>query len=315
MNPHEALPSATVQGREIISRRVIDAPPPLVWKAWTEPEQLTQWWGPHGFACTFHQFDLWPGGEWNFLMHGPDGRDYKNQSVFVELLAPERIVLDHLSGPRFRIEATFADREGKTELTFRATFATEKECEQIKDFALEGNRQTLDRLEDRVAFLAGPVLRISRTYAAPVDRVWKAWTAADDLARWWGPKGMSLRLAALDVRPGGIFHYAMSAAAGPEWWGRFVYRDLRAQQWLSFVVSFSDPAGGVTRHPMSATWPLEVLNLVTFSETDGATTISVEAVPIRATEAERRTFEDGFESLRKGFAGTLDQLGDHLARG
>ena len=95
--------------REIVTTRVFDAPRERVFKAWTDPDHLARWWGPQGFTNTFHEFDLRPGGVWRFVMHGPDGADYQNKSVFVEITKPERIVFDHVSGPRFRVTTTFRE--------------------------------------------------------------------------------------------------------------------------------------------------------------------------------------------------------------
>src|SRR6185369_4961866 len=64
--------------REIITARVVNAPRELVWQAWTDPKHLAAWFGPHGFRNTFHEFAPKPGGHWRFVMHGPDGTDYKN---------------------------------------------------------------------------------------------------------------------------------------------------------------------------------------------------------------------------------------------
>ncbi|HET6329435.1 MAG TPA: SRPBCC family protein [Holophagaceae bacterium] len=300
--------------REIISTRLLDAPRELVWKVWTDPQHLVHWWGPNGFTNSFETYDFRPGGEWRFVMHGADGTDYPNHSVFVEIVEPERIVLDHLSGPRFRMEAAFEDRGGKTALSFRATFATEKDYEAVKGFAIEGNRQTLSRLEDLVALAGGPAFTLSRTYDAPRDRVWQAWTEGGRLARWWGPKGLKMRAAKLDLLPGGLFHYGMSMPDGQEMWGKFTFRDIVAERRLLFVNAFSDAEGSTTRHPMAASWPLEILNLVTFEEVEGRTTLTLRGVPIHASEEERKTFEDGFASMQQGFKGALDQLDDYLAQ-
>ena len=140
--------------REIVTTRVIDVPRELVFKAWTEPEHLAQWWGPKGFTNTFQEFDLRPRGAWRFLMHGPDGVDYKNKSVFVEIVKPERIVFRHVSGPRFQVTATFAEQAGQTKLTFQMLFETAAECAKVKGFAVEANEQNLDRLEARLAKMA-----------------------------------------------------------------------------------------------------------------------------------------------------------------
>src|SRR5436309_2674995 len=99
---------AAASEREIVSSRVIDAPRELVFRAFSEPEHLAQWWGPKGFRNTFHEFDLQPSGYWRFIMHGPDGTDYKNESVFLEVVEPERIVFRHLDPAHiFQMTITF----------------------------------------------------------------------------------------------------------------------------------------------------------------------------------------------------------------
>jgi len=152
---------------------------------------------------------------------------------------------------------------------------------------------------------------ISRTFAASREKVWRAWTDAESLAHWWGPQGCTLRVLKLDLRPGGVFHYAMALQPGHEMFGRFVFREIVAPERLVFVVSFSDAAGGITRAPfpqLQGKWPLEVLNVVTFTEAAGATTLTLRGGPINATEEERAIFAGHTDSMRQGFGGTFDQL-------
>jgi uncharacterized protein YndB with AHSA1/START domain len=125
-----------------------------VYKAWSDPVHLAQWWGPKGFSNTFHEFDLRPGGSWRFVMHGPNGVDYQNQSFFVEVRRPERIVFDHVSAPKFRAIFTFAEIAGKTKLTFRQVFETAAKCEKIKVYAGDANEENFDRLEAQLAVMA-----------------------------------------------------------------------------------------------------------------------------------------------------------------
>ena len=146
--------NANTADREIVTTRVLNAPRELVFKAWIDPDQLVHWWGPKGFTNTFHEFDMRPGGIWRFVMHGPDGVGYQNKSVFVEVVNPERIVFDHVSGPRFQVVVTFAEQAGKTTLTFRMRFESAAECDKVKAFAVEGNEQNFDRLEARLAKMA-----------------------------------------------------------------------------------------------------------------------------------------------------------------
>jgi len=140
--------------REIVAHRVLDAPRERVFEAFADPDRLTRWWGPKGFTSTFREFDLRPGGHWRFVLHGPNGADYQNESVFVEIVKPERIVFDHLSGPAFQVTATFAEEAGKTRLTFRMLFGTAAECDKVKGFAVGANEENLDRLEAELARMA-----------------------------------------------------------------------------------------------------------------------------------------------------------------
>jgi uncharacterized protein YndB with AHSA1/START domain len=141
-------------GREIASTRVFDAPCERVFRAWTDPDHLAKWWGPKGFRNTFEEFDMRPGGVWRFVMHGPDGRDYKNKSVFVEIVKPERIVFQHVVGPRFQVTATFDEEAGKTRLKFQMLFDTAAECDKVKVYTVEANEQNFDRLEAELATMA-----------------------------------------------------------------------------------------------------------------------------------------------------------------
>ena len=136
-----------VSNREVINKRVFNAPRERVFKAWTDPAQLVQWWGPKGFTNTFHKHDPRPGGVWNLTMHGPDGANYENTWVYVEINEPELIVLEHTTPPKFRLTATFEDQAGKTLLTFRMTFQSADECGKLKPICEPCNEQNLDRLE------------------------------------------------------------------------------------------------------------------------------------------------------------------------
>ena len=156
-------------------------------------------------------------------------------------------------------------------------------------------------------------LVITGVFDAPRELVWKAFTESDRLAHWWGPEGFTMLARTLDFRPGGSFHYSMRSPDGQVMWGKFVFRDVRAPERMEFVSSFSDEEGNITRAPFSPTWPLEISNTVTLTESDGKTTVTLRGGPINATEEERETFWNAQESLRQGFAGTFNQLAAYLA--
>ena len=154
---------------------------------------------------------------------------------------------------------------------------------------------------------------ISRLYDAPRAKVWQAWTEPERLKHWWGPKGFKVHTCKVDLRPGGTFLYGMRAPDGSDMWGKFVYREIKAPEKLVFVVSFSDAQGGVTLHPGMEDWPRYILSTVEFAEQAGKTRVSIRWIPHEASEAERRTFEEGRASMHQGWTGTLDQLETYLA--
>jgi uncharacterized protein YndB with AHSA1/START domain len=139
---------------EILSARTFDAPRERVFEAFTDPARLARWWGPKGFTNTFQEFDLRPGGTWRFLMHGPDGGVYPNESVFVEVVRPERIVFRHVSGHRFVMTMTFAEQGSGTRVTWRMRHETARECEKIRPIAVDANEQNFDRLAEELARMA-----------------------------------------------------------------------------------------------------------------------------------------------------------------
>jgi uncharacterized protein YndB with AHSA1/START domain len=169
------------------------------------------------------------------------------------------------------------------------------------------------RLAERLA-LQDP-FTIVRTFDAPLELVWKAHTEADRLAKWWGVKGMQTTVRRFELRPGGMFLYGMRSPAGQEMWGRFVYREILPMKRLAYVVSFSDPEGGITRAPFFEDWPLEVLNVLTLEESGGRTTLTLRGGPLGASEAELARYRSHHESMNGGFNATYDQLAAYLQAG
>jgi uncharacterized protein YndB with AHSA1/START domain len=154
---------------------------------------------------------------------------------------------------------------------------------------------------------------IERVFDAPRDLVWKVFTERDHLMNWWGPKGFKMIVGNLDLKPGGIFLYGMQAPDGSEMWGKWVFREIAKPERLVFVSSFSDKDGGLTRHPMAPTWPIQMLGTMILTEQDGKTLLVNRVVALNATDEERATFEGNFDSMKMGWGGTWDQLAAYLA--
>jgi uncharacterized protein YndB with AHSA1/START domain len=173
---------------------------------------------------------------------------------------------------------------------------------------------SLERCPERVCSGTKPFV-FTRTINAPRAAVWQAWTERSRLMRWFGPKGFTMPAAKLDFRPGGSFHYCLSAPNGNEMWGKFVYREIEPLERIVLVSSFSDEDGNITRHPLSAAWPLEMLSTTTFTEAAGQTDIRLEWEPLNPTDEERQTFEASHDGMKHGWIGTFQQLEAYLAQG
>ena len=146
---------------------------------------------------------------------------------------------------------------------------------------------------------------------APRDLVFGAFADAAALSEWWGPVGFTMTVTAFDFRPGGHCLFKM-VNADTTMWAKLVYGAIERPDRLEITLSFSNEAGGMTRAPFFDAWPQEILNVFTFTEKDGTTTITNHCYPVRATDAEVAGFEENKHSLRGGLEASLDKLAVHV---
>ena len=141
---------------DFLHTRVFNAPPTVVFRAFTDPDVLARWWGPAGSTNTFEEFAPEPGGLWRFVMHGADGRDYPMLNEFMELVPDERIVVQHhQEGHGFRLEMTYASEGPHTRLTWRIWFESAEEAERVRPYMSAANEQNFDRLAAELAASPG----------------------------------------------------------------------------------------------------------------------------------------------------------------
>lgn len=141
--------NSNTKDRELLLTRTLNAPVALVWEVWSNPEHIAKWWGPNGFTNTIHIMDFKPGGTWEFVMHGPDGTDFPNKSIFREVIPLKKIVYEHDSYPGFIATITFEDQGDKTRITWHMLFeSSEVFLQVVKTFkADEGLKQNLEKLD------------------------------------------------------------------------------------------------------------------------------------------------------------------------
>lgn len=311
--------------RELVITRVIDAPRERVFKAWIDPEQLAQWWGPKGFTNPVCELDARPGGHIRIDMRGPDGVVYPMKGVVHEIVEPERLVFtssafhDEAGKPQLEALNTvrFAEHNGKTKLTLRAVVVhSTPEVAGALAGMEPGWNQSLDRLGDLVAknrsamMLTMPSDRelvVTRIVDAPRELVFKAWTEPERLMRWFAPKGFTTPFCTVDLRVGGIFHYCMRSPEGRDIWGIGVYREIVRPERIVYTDTFANAEGNPVlpaHYGMSAGHPSETLVTVAFAEYEGKTKLTLRH-SIPESVAER-------DATQQGWAEMFDRLQDAL---
>ena len=129
------------------TERVFSVLPGKIFAAFEQPDQLAQWWGPKDFTNTFEQFEFKPGGRWVFVMHGPNGAKYANESVFREIQPDTRIVIEHVVKPWFRLTVTLTPRGSQTHLAWDQEFESPEVAARMRPLSTTANEQNLDRLQ------------------------------------------------------------------------------------------------------------------------------------------------------------------------
>ncbi len=143
-----------MEHRELRTQRMLNAPVELVWEAWTQPEHIANWWGPMGFTNTIHVMDFCEGGEWKFTMHGPDGTNYANRSIFLEIVPPQKIVFEHFN-PHFVTTVIFTDFGEQTKMDWCLLFDSEDMRNTVVQVhkADVGQQQNIEKLAAYLAAL------------------------------------------------------------------------------------------------------------------------------------------------------------------
>lgn len=244
-------PVSKASDREIVIERVVNAPREAVWRALTDPKQIAQWWGPNGFTNTHKRMEVKAGGVWEFTMHGPDGTDYPNRIVYHEVVEPERLSYSHGGGNEGHDDADFEatirlSAEGpKTRVTLRSVFKTAAEREHVvkKYGAIEGAKQTLGRLDMHLALAKPSFLTLKRTFDAPREKVWAAWTQPSILSKWFAPDQFTIPRCEMDVRPAGTIRLDMKGPDGAVYPMTGVYQKVDAPRQLIYTAQPFGPDG------------------------------------------------------------------------
>jgi uncharacterized protein YndB with AHSA1/START domain len=305
---------------EISLTRVLDAPIQTVWDAWNDLEQVAQWWGPRGFSLTTHSKDLRPGGQWIYTMHGPDGTDFPSTTTYLEVQEPHTMVYDHgASGegePLFRVTVLFSEFGGKTKMDMTMALKSPEKAEAIrKHIRKVGGNSTWDRFAEYLIERGSrkATFVIARSFAAPLETMFKMWTDAEHFSQWLPPTGFTMRILRGEIRPGGSVFFAMTNGS-ETMYGRIKYLEIRRPDLIVYSQEFCDEKENISRHPMLPIWPAAMLSTVNlYEEQAGHTRVRVLWEPHGpATAAELEVFVRQRSSMTQGWTGSFDKLEELL---
>jgi len=130
--------------------REISATAEQVFAAIGDSERLSRWWGPAGFTNTFSVCEFKQGGRWSFIMHGPDGKTYPNENVFAEIEPSRKVVIQHVSEPKFRLTITLASSAVGTIVSWAQAFESSEIASRLEHIVVPANEQNLERLSVEV---------------------------------------------------------------------------------------------------------------------------------------------------------------------
>lgn len=312
--------AAKNKSNEIRISRVYDAPVKAVWDAWTDPEQVAQWWGPRGFTITTHSKDLRVGGHWHYTMHGPDGVDYPNKTKYFEVEKHAKLVYDHggndEQAPLFRVTVLFSEVNGKTKMEMSMALPTPEAAEETRKFIKKANgNSTWDRLAEYLEMESTGKEKfvINRSFDAPLDVMFKVWTDPKHVAQWMPPTGFTMKFFRADLKSGGSSFYVMSGE-GPTMYGRAEYLKVEAPDRIVYTQQFCDENEKPSRHPMAPTWPETMLTTVKLTEEGpGRTRVTVTWEPHgKVTAEEVETFKKAKSGMSQGWGGSFDKLEGYL---
>jgi uncharacterized protein YndB with AHSA1/START domain len=321
-------PARKAGGRELIITRILDAPRESVWKAWTEPEAVKQWWGPKNFTAPHISIDLRVGGRFVFCMRGAglDGvvKDYWNAGEHRKIVPLKKLVttLSFADEQGRPVPASYYGMPGKwpKEILVTVTFESSKSEKtkltvreagvprEVAELARLGWEQQLDKLADALVIMSGRTritaepgkqeIVIRRIYDAPRALVFRAYTDPKLIPQWWGPRRFATIVDKLDARPGGRWRILNRDADGNEYAFRGVYHEVAAPERIIATFEFEGVPGHVS---------LETLTL----EESGGRTMLIDTSVFQSVADRDGMLQGGME---EGAAETMDRLAELLMK-
>lgn len=322
-------PVAAPEKQALIITRIFDAPVQQVWRAWTEPELMKLWWGPKSYSCPVAKIDLRVGGRSLACMRSADGKDIWSTGTYREIVPLKKIVTTDsfadasgnvipashygMSGDfplELLITVTFKEAGGRTKMVLNHEGMPSREHAADAEI---GWNESFDKLAEslkaglpKAAAKPGKKeITITRTFDAPLEQVWRAWTDSREVARWWGPIGFTSPWCKIDFREGGRYVFAMRASkemGGNETYSSGVYKRIVPMELIEFSQHLSDEKGNridPASIGMSADFPDEIPTSLRFRPLGDRTELTVVEYGWREGQMRDLSEQGMSESLEK----------------
>lgn len=301
---------------QMVNQRLIDGPVELVFKAWTDADHITKWWGPRGFTTTTKEINIQEGGVWRYTMHGPDGTHYPNRIIFKTITLNTAIIYDHDNDNdndsfAFVGEVRFEAKGEKTLVTTGLTFKNKETYDMaLAHGAKKGGIQHLQRFEEHVLGLNG--FTITREFNSTPSTMFDIWTHVNHLSQWMGPKGSEMEIISGDISEGSTLFYKMSGVGPDPIYGKITYLELSKPYRLQYIQHFTDKQGTPCPPPFELPWPISMKTTVSFEPYGDKTKLSLVWITVDASKEEQHTFDTNKDNMTIGWTGSFDTLETYI---
>ena len=254
-------------------------------------------------------------------MHGPDGVDYPNKTIYHEVEKYSRLVYDHGGNddrpPMFRVTVNFSEAKEKTKMEMSMRLPTPEAAQETKKFIKKaGGNATWDRLAEYLEknVSGKDQFVINRAFDVPLETMFEMWTNPKHMAQWPPPTGSTMKFINVDVRAGGKSFYSMENDSALKFFGLAEYLEITRPNRLVYTQQFCDENEKLAKHPMAPVWPPTMLTTVTLSaEASDRTRVTVTWEPYgEVTDAEIKFFVEARGGMTQGWTGSLDKLEDYV---
>ncbi len=324
----EILITTAIPGSlDMVITHKFDAPRDLVYKIYTDPNLIPEWWGPRNLTTKVEKMELRPGGIWRYIQHDPQNNIFAFHGVYHSIEPNKQIIStfewEGLPEHVILVTTTFEDQGNRTIVTQQNVFQSVQDRDGMMQQGMEqGTIEGDERFNELLARLSigqrmgehlehqeryGRSITITRTFNAPRERVWQEWTNPDLYMCWWGPKDFTAPYAKFDLREGGKFLSCMRGPDGKEYWDTGMFREIREPNRIVYTDTFADERGNpvpASYYGMPGDELLEMEVELTLVESGGKTTMTLEHCGF--TDAEMA------HQAEEGWNQSFDKLADCL---